>query len=219
MGQEKKIHLKALGNINSRIQLSCRDRSNLTLYTSIDYFPLSIRERSCLDLSPVPLSPPINFNCCYPLNSLGPRLTSPMAKEKVCLAYSGGLDTSCILAWLIEKGYEVVCFMADVGQEEDFEAAEKKALKIGAQKVYVEDLRREFVEELCFPAIQCNAQYEGSLDLNYPHVASLLTPQSLIRNLPPWYLPCPPRHCPCADQGRPEGILRIRLAWLYWQRQ
>ncbi|MCJ1346119.1 argininosuccinate synthetase [Peltigera leucophlebia] len=85
-----------------------------------------------------------------------------MAKEKVCLAYSGGLDTSCILAWLIEKGYDVVCFMADVGQEEDFEAAKKKAEKIGAVKVYVEDLRREFVEELCFPAIQCNALYEGT---------------------------------------------------------
>ncbi|KAK2760711.1 argininosuccinate synthetase [Arachnomyces sp. PD_36] len=83
-----------------------------------------------------------------------------MAKEKVCLAYSGGLDTSCILAWLIEKGYGVVCFMADVGQEEDFEAAKAKALKIGAEKVYVEDIRKEFVEELCFPAIQCNAVYE-----------------------------------------------------------
>ncbi|KAI9857239.1 MAG: argininosuccinate synthetase [Vezdaea acicularis] len=84
-----------------------------------------------------------------------------MAKDKVCLAYSGGLDTSCILAWLIEKGYSVICFMADVGQEEDFEAAKKKAMKIGAEKVYVEDLRREFIEELCFPAIQCNAIYEN----------------------------------------------------------
>ncbi|KAI9674688.1 MAG: argininosuccinate synthetase [Caeruleum heppii] len=84
-----------------------------------------------------------------------------MAKEKVCLAYSGGLDTSCILAWLIEKGYGVICFMADVGQEEDFEAAKQKALKIGAEKVYIEDLRREFIEELCFPAVQCNAIYEN----------------------------------------------------------
>ncbi|MCJ1365261.1 argininosuccinate synthetase [Acarospora aff. strigata] len=84
-----------------------------------------------------------------------------MAKEKVCLAYSGGLDTSCILAWLIEKGYSVVCFMADVGQEEDFEAAKQKAMKIGAEKVYVEDLRREFIEELCYPAVQCNAIYEN----------------------------------------------------------
>ncbi|KAI9745778.1 MAG: argininosuccinate synthetase [Candelina submexicana] len=84
-----------------------------------------------------------------------------MPKEKVCLAYSGGLDTSCILAWLIEKNYDVVCFMADVGQEEDFEAAKRKATKIGAKAVYVEDLRKEFVEELCFPAIQCNAIYES----------------------------------------------------------
>ncbi|CCX34117.1 argininosuccinate synthase-like protein [Pyronema domesticum] len=82
-------------------------------------------------------------------------------KEKVCLAYSGGLDTSCILAWLLEEGYEVICFMADVGQEEDFEAAKEKALKIGASKVYVEDIRKEFVEELCYPAIQCNAIYEN----------------------------------------------------------
>ena len=51
--------------------------------------------------------------------------------------------------------------MADVGQEEDFEAAKEKALKIGASKVYVEDIRKECVEALCFPAIQCNAIYEN----------------------------------------------------------
>jgi len=50
--------------------------------------------------------------------------------------------------------------MADVGQEEDFEAAKEKALKIGASKCYIEDLRREFIEELCYPAIACNAIYE-----------------------------------------------------------
>jgi argininosuccinate synthase len=61
------------------------------------------------------------------------------------------------VAWLIEKGYSVICFMADVGQEEDFEAAKQKALKIGAEKCYVEDLRAEFISELCFPAIQANA--------------------------------------------------------------
>ena len=85
-----------------------------------------------------------------------------MAKERVCLAYSGGLDTSCILAWLIEKGYDVVCFMADVGQEEDFEAAKKKAAKVGAVDCIVEDLRKEFVTDLCWPAIQCNAVYEDT---------------------------------------------------------
>lgn len=73
----------------------------------------------------------------------------------------GGLDTSCILAWLLEKGYDVVCFMADVGQEEDFKAAREKAKKIGALECHVVDLRREFVEEQCFPAIQCNAVYEN----------------------------------------------------------
>ncbi|KAJ9059778.1 argininosuccinate synthetase [Entomophthora muscae] len=82
------------------------------------------------------------------------------ASGKVLLAYSGGLDTSCILAWLIEEGYEVLAYMADVGQEEDFQAAKEKALKIGATKVFIEDLRKEFVEELIYPAIQSNAIYE-----------------------------------------------------------
>ncbi|KAI1937287.1 argininosuccinate synthetase [Ophidiomyces ophidiicola] len=81
-------------------------------------------------------------------------------KEKVLLAYSGGLDTSCILAWLIEQGHEVVCFLADVGQAEDFKEAERKALAIGAKKMVVEDLKREFVDDLCFRAIQCNAIWE-----------------------------------------------------------
>ncbi|KAI9812624.1 MAG: argininosuccinate synthetase [Pycnora praestabilis] len=84
-----------------------------------------------------------------------------MARQKVCLAYSGGLDTSCILKYLIDEGYDVICFMADVGQEEDFEAAKKKALKIGALKCEVVDLRRELIEEQCFPAIACNAAYEN----------------------------------------------------------
>ncbi|KAL1932167.1 hypothetical protein VTP01DRAFT_9223 [Rhizomucor pusillus] len=82
-------------------------------------------------------------------------------KGKVLLAYSGGLDTSCILAWLIEQGYEVMAYIADVGQEEDFEAIRAKALKVGASKVFVEDLKEEFVKELIFPAIQANAIYES----------------------------------------------------------
>ncbi|KAI4220958.1 MAG: hypothetical protein LQ349_007965 [Xanthoria aureola] len=81
-------------------------------------------------------------------------------KGRVCLAYSGGLDTSCILKWLINQGYEVICFLADCGQEEDFKAAEQKAMKVGAKKVYIEDIKKEFVEEFCWPAIQCNANYE-----------------------------------------------------------
>ncbi|KAI0109350.1 argininosuccinate synthase [Hypoxylon sp. NC0597] len=82
------------------------------------------------------------------------------SKGKVCLAYSGGLDTSCILGWLLEQGYSVVCYLANVGQEEDWAAVEKKALQIGAEKMIIEDLKREFVEELCWKAVQCNAIYE-----------------------------------------------------------
>jgi len=81
--------------------------------------------------------------------------------KRVCLAYSGGLDTSCILAWLIDQGFEVVCFIADVGQEEDLEAARQKGLKCGAKAVYVEDCRKEFVDETIFGAMKANALYEG----------------------------------------------------------
>ena len=80
---------------------------------------------------------------------------------KVVLAYSGGLDTSVILKWLLNKGYEVICFMANVGQKEDFEKARAKALKIGAGKVYLEDLREELVTDYIFQALKANAIYEG----------------------------------------------------------
>ncbi|KAJ6485765.1 argininosuccinate synthetase [Mycena sanguinolenta] len=83
------------------------------------------------------------------------------SKGRVLLAYSGGLDTSCILAWLIEQKYEVYAFMADVGQEEDFAAAEKKALKVGAKKFFLQDLKREFITELIYPAVQANCIYEN----------------------------------------------------------
>jgi argininosuccinate synthase len=81
--------------------------------------------------------------------------------EKVVLAYSGGLDTSVILKWLIERGYEVVAFVADVGQQDDFDKVREKALKAGASKVYVEDLKEEFVTDFIFPAFKANAIYEG----------------------------------------------------------
>lgn len=84
-----------------------------------------------------------------------------MAKEKIVLAYSGGLDTSVILKWFIEEGYEVIAYIADVGQDEDFEAAKEKALKIGASKVYIEDLKEEFVRDYIFPAFKSQAVYEG----------------------------------------------------------
>lgn len=71
------------------------------------------------------------------------------SKGKVLLAYSGGLDTSCILVWLIEQGYEVMAYLADVGQEEDFEAAREKALKIGATKVFIEVRKQSTQQHTC----------------------------------------------------------------------
>jgi argininosuccinate synthase len=82
-------------------------------------------------------------------------------KEKVILAYSGGLDTSVILKWLIEKDYEVIAFVADVGQADDFEECRKKALLLGASKVIIADLKREFIDNYVLKAIMGNAIYEG----------------------------------------------------------
>jgi argininosuccinate synthase len=84
-----------------------------------------------------------------------------MNNNKVVLAYSGGLDTSVILKWLIDKNYEVIAYIADVGQDDNFIEAKEKALKVGASKVYIEDLKKEFVTDYIFPAIKANAMYEG----------------------------------------------------------
>ena len=82
--------------------------------------------------------------------------------KKVVLAYSGGLDTSAMLLWLKETyDCEVVCFCADVGQGEELEGLEEKALKTGASKLYVEDLREEFVKDFVWTAVKANALYEG----------------------------------------------------------
>jgi argininosuccinate synthase len=82
--------------------------------------------------------------------------------EKVVLAYSGGLDTSVILRWIMEEyGAEVVAYTADVGQGDEVEEARAKALETGATEVITEDLRKEFVADYVFPAIRANAVYEG----------------------------------------------------------
>ncbi len=81
--------------------------------------------------------------------------------KKVVLAYSGGLDTSVILKWLANNGFDVIAYVADLGQKEDFEHVREKALKTGASKVYIEDLREEFVTDFIFPSIKANALYEG----------------------------------------------------------
>lgn len=83
-------------------------------------------------------------------------------KEKVILAYSGGLDTSVILKWLSNKGFDVIAYVANVGQNEDFKAIEEKAYKTGASKVYVEDLREKLVTDYIFPALKANTIYEGT---------------------------------------------------------
>ncbi|MFP3915568.1 MAG: argininosuccinate synthase domain-containing protein, partial [Actinomycetota bacterium] len=81
---------------------------------------------------------------------------------KVVLAYSGGLDTSVILAWLRETyGAEVVAYTADVGQGEEAAEAEEKALATGATQAVTEDLTPEFVAEAVFPALRASAVYEG----------------------------------------------------------
>jgi len=82
--------------------------------------------------------------------------------DKVVLAYSGGLDTSVILRWLKETyDCEVICFAADVGQAEELGGLEEKAFATGASKLYVEDLREEFVRDFVFTALKANAVYEG----------------------------------------------------------
>jgi argininosuccinate synthase len=82
--------------------------------------------------------------------------------KKVVLAYSGGLDTSVILKWLIETyDCEVIAFAADLGQAEELTGLKEKGKKTGASKVYVEDLREEFVRDFIFPMVRANAIYEG----------------------------------------------------------
>ena len=82
--------------------------------------------------------------------------------KKVILAYSGGLDTSIILKWLIvEHGYEVITVTADLGQEDDLDGVEPKALKTGATKAYIEDLRDEFAKDYIYPMLRSGCLYEG----------------------------------------------------------
>lgn len=83
-------------------------------------------------------------------------------KNKIVLAYSGGLDTSIILRWLIEEyNADVIAYVADVGQGEDLKAVKQKAIKTGAKKVYVEDLKKDFVKDFVLTSIKANAVYEG----------------------------------------------------------
>ena len=81
--------------------------------------------------------------------------------KKVVLAYSGGLDTSCAIKWLQDRDYDVIAFMADIGQNENFDVIKKRALKTGASRVHVVDLKEEFIRDYVFPAIKAGAVYEN----------------------------------------------------------
>ncbi len=95
--------------------------------------------------------------------------------SKVVLAYSGGLDTSCIVPWLKENyGCEVITFTGDVGQEEELEGLEEKAVASGASKAYIEDLRQEFLLEYAFPTMQAGAIYEHTYLLGTSFARPLL---------------------------------------------
>lgn len=94
-----------------------------------------------------------------------------MAK-RVILAYSGGLDTSIIVRWLTERGFEVITYTADVGQKEELSEIPEKARKAGAIEAIVEDIREEFAKDFCLPTLRALALYEGK----YPLTASLSRP-------------------------------------------
>jgi argininosuccinate synthase len=101
--------------------------------------------------------------------------------KKVVLAYSGGLDTSVILKWLIETyGCEVVAFAADVGQAEELDGLKEKGLKSGASKVYIEDLREEFVRDFIFPMLRANAIYEGGYMMGTSIARPLIAKQQVM---------------------------------------
>jgi len=82
--------------------------------------------------------------------------------KKVVLAYSGGLDTSVAIKWLKDKGFNVIAYMGDVGQGQDLKSAKARALKIGASKVIVDDLKKEFATDFILPALKANAVYESN---------------------------------------------------------
>lgn len=131
-----------------------------------------------------------------------------MAPERVCLAYSGGLDTSTILRWLVLQGYQVVCFLADCGQEEDFDAVKVKAEKLGAERMIILDVQQELIDELVWPAVQCNAIYEDryllGTSLARPVIARAMVKVAKEHN-------CTILSHGCTGKGNDQ--VRFELAW------
>ena len=98
-----------------------------------------------------------------------------MAKEKVVLAYSGGLDTSIIIHWLIENyDYEVIAVCGDVGQGKETEGLEERAKKAGASKLYIADLKEDYVKDYIFPTLKAGAVYEGKYLLGTSHARPII---------------------------------------------
>ncbi len=98
-----------------------------------------------------------------------------MAKEKVVLAYSGGLDTSIIISWLKENyDYDVVCVCGDVGQGKETDGLEERAKKSGALKCYIADLRDDYVKDYIFPTLKSGAEYEGKYLLGTSHARPII---------------------------------------------
>ncbi len=95
-----------------------------------------------------------------------------MEKEKVVLAYSGGLDTSVAVKWLTDKGYDVIAVGLDVGEGKDLEFVKQKALNVGAVQSYTIDAKKEYAENFVLPALQAHALYEQK----YPLVSALSRP-------------------------------------------
>ena len=95
-----------------------------------------------------------------------------MGNPKVVLAYSGGLDTSVAIKWLQDKGYDVIALCLDLGEGKDLDFIKEKALKVGAIKSYVLDVKEEFANEYALIALQAHALYEGK----YPLVSALSRP-------------------------------------------
>lgn len=98
-----------------------------------------------------------------------------MAKEKVVLAYSGGLDTSIIISWLKENyDYDVVCVCGDVGQGKETDGLEERAKRSGALKCYIADLRDDYVKDYIFPTLKSGAEYEGKYLLGTSHARPII---------------------------------------------
>ena len=110
-----------------------------------------------------------------------------MAKEKVVLAYSGGLDTSIIIPWLKENyDYDVIAVCGDVGQGKETDGLEERAKKAGASKLYIEDLRDDYVKDYIFPTLKAGAIYEGKYLLGTSHARPIIAKrlvESLIRKV------------------------------------